>query len=105
MAVGKITADNATMFERFSETNYEILKTELECECEPYQDIFTFNRWKAQGFFVKKGEKAYRIPTIIVSEKENKKGEMEKKSFKKTSCVFCRCQVEHASERGEKVEK
>ena len=35
-----------------------------ECGCEPYADVFTFNRWKAQGYFVRRGEHGVRLPIV-----------------------------------------
>lgn len=91
----KMSELEAKKFEGFSEVNYEILKETLECDCEPYVDIFTFNRWKAQGYSVMKGQKATKITTIVKREYEDKKsGEKETKTFPKNTSVFCRCQVE-----------
>ncbi|MGR9527652.1 ArdC-like ssDNA-binding domain-containing protein (plasmid) [Priestia megaterium] len=91
----KMSELEAKKFEGFSEINYEILKETLECDCEPYVDIFTFNRWKAQGYSVMKGQKATKISTIIKKEVEDKKTKKkELKSFPKNTSVFCRCQVE-----------
>lgn len=91
----------AKKFESFSEQNYEAVKAELDCECEPYVDVFTFNRWKAQGYSVIKGEKAIRIKTVVSKEIEDKKtGDKELKKFPKQACVFCRCQVEKREKKG-----
>ena len=45
----KMTAAEAVTFERYSPTNAAIVSASLPCGCEPYQDVFTFRRWIAQG--------------------------------------------------------
>jgi mannose-6-phosphate isomerase class I len=96
-----MTELEARKFDRFSEQNYEVVKEQLECGCEPYVDVFTLKRWNAQGFKVKKGEKSIRITTIVKKEvKDKKTGEKETKQFPKTAFVFCRCQVEKFEEKG-----
>jgi antirestriction protein ArdC len=99
MAVTKLNPELARSFDTFSEVNYETLKETLECGCEPYKEVFTFKRWKAQGYYVRKGEKAHKIIVVVKSEKENKKGEKEEKSFPKKTSVFCKCQVEKMEEK------
>lgn len=89
----KMTAAEATHFDGHSTANAATILLELECDCQPYEDVFTYARWKAQGFQVQKGEKSIRIPTIQKVTKENDKGEPETRRLKKTSFVFCRCQV------------
>lgn len=97
----KMSELEAKKFDTFSELNYETVKGTLECDCEPYVDVFTFNRWKAQGYSVMKGEKAIKITTIVKKEVEDKdSGKKEEKKFPKQSCVFCRCQVEKREKKG-----
>jgi hypothetical protein len=85
----------AKSFDTFSENNYSILKSKLACNCEPYEDIFTFNRWSLQGFKINKGEHALKIITYVKFDIKNEKtGEIIKTISKpKSTCVFCRCQV------------
>ena len=94
----QMTAEEATRFDTYSVGNVIMLKTILKCDCEPYEDVFTFNRWKAQGFIVRKGEKAHRITIFIDKEVEKTKAdgtkEIKVKRIPRTVCVFCRCQVE-----------
>lgn len=61
------TASEARRFERISEASATqiMLQVTSECGCEPYSDVFTFNRWKAQGFHVRKGEKATKLATYV----------------------------------------
>jgi hypothetical protein len=73
----------------------------VNCQCEPYTSVFTFNRWKAQGLHVKRGEKAIRHSTWIAigtgEEVENPEGETPIKRAHlqpKVTFLFCRCQVE-----------
>jgi antirestriction protein ArdC len=93
-----MTADEARTFERYSVMNVVQLKASLECECEPYVDIFTFRRWKAQGFSVMRGQKGHKIMTYIKGSKtvKDENGLEKEETFKRpwTSTVFCRCQVQ-----------
>jgi hypothetical protein len=77
---------------------HNAVKAELACDegtCRAYEDIFTFARWRAQGFCVRKGEKGTRISTFIPIKRIDKEGD-EKVVAKrrKTAVVFCRHQVE-----------
>ena len=94
MPAPTMTAAEAKDFDRFSVANAATVESSLQCSCEAYTDVFTYNRWKAQGFQVMKGEKAIRIPTIRTIKKENEEGEETTRSMKRTSYVFCRCQVQ-----------
>ena len=61
-----MTKAEATHFDRYSVANAVSVKTSLECGCEPYQDVFTYRRWKAQGFQVSRGQKAIKLPQVRV---------------------------------------
>ena len=93
-----MTASEAVSFERFSLANAITVTAALSCGCKPYEDVFTFNRWKAQGFFVKRGEHALKLPIVkhAVKETLDDSGETKTSSFRilGTSAVFCRHQVE-----------
>lgn len=67
-----------------------------ECECEPYEDIFTFGRWRALGQAVKKGEKALRIVSFAKgkSRTDQEGNEVEGRLFPTSLCLFCRCQTQ-----------
>lgn len=91
------TRTEATTFAKKSEKNAKIIIEAInkrkengeyeDCECKPYEDTFTFQRWKKQNFGVKKGEKALaKISYMFDDEYENKK------KFS-SACIFCRCQV------------
>jgi hypothetical protein len=88
------TPETARHFDRYSVANAVTLKEALPCGCEPYRDVFTYRRWRAQGFQVQRGEKAIRLPLIYQRvEKDAETG--EERSTRRTgrSAVFCRCQV------------
>lgn len=85
----------AVHFDRYSISNAVVVTTALACGCEPYVDVYTYRRWKAQGFQVSKGSKAIKLPQVRTVDVENKKtGEMENRKIFHMSAVFCRHQVE-----------
>lgn len=106
----KMSAGEATHFERMSVASYAQCVTELEqrraesyadCKCEPYADLYTFNRWRAQGYHVRKGEKAIRFSTWLPVEGKattDDNGEMVNAAaphlIPRLAFVFCRCQVD-----------
>ena len=57
-------SESARQIDGYSVANTVTLKELLACGCEPYRDVFTYRRWKAQGFRVERGEKAIRLPLI-----------------------------------------
>ena len=90
----KLTPEAARRFDRFSIANAVTLKERLPCGCEPYVDVFTYRRWKAQGFQVQRGEKAIRLPLIYRrTERDARTGQEITKERIGRSAVFCRCQV------------
>lgn len=96
IAVQQTAAEDARQFNHFSIHN--AVQAQLACPegtCEAYKDIFTFRRWKQQGFFVHKGEKGTRITTWIpktITEEDGTKKIVGKRP--KVAIVFCRHQVE-----------
>lgn len=83
-------------FSHFSIHN--AVQAEMGCpsaECRAYQDIFTFKRWLAQGFVVRKEERGTPITTWISVTKTDDDGNQTVvgKRPKKVT-VFCRHQVE-----------
>lgn len=63
----------------------------------PNEEIHTFQRWKALGYSVKKGEHAVsKIPIWKMATRKNKDGEEEEtgRMFIKTSAFFSTAQVE-----------
>lgn len=96
----KLTSvEKAKTFEfGISAKNYENVKEQLECGCEPYQDVFTLKRWNVQGYKVKKGSKSIRTTRVVKKDieiTENGQKKTIQKSYPKNSFLFCRCQVEH----------
>jgi hypothetical protein len=89
-------AKGARDFTYFSIHN--AVQAQLACpegSCEAYKDIFTFRRWKAQGFFVRRGEKGTRITTWIEKvETDEERNEKATGKRPKVAVVFCRHQVE-----------
>lgn len=89
-----MTQAEALHFDRFSVANAVMVKAVLPCGCEPYEDVFTYRRWQAQGYQVERGSKAIKIPTVRTVDHENKlTGEIEQRKLFHTSAVFCRHQV------------
>ncbi len=90
----RMTAQDARSFDGYSNRNAMLIMSQLDCECKPYEEVFTYARWKAQGMQVQKGQRGLRIPTITAYEVEDKEtGEVKTRSRKHTSVVFCKCQV------------
>ena len=96
MSIGTptLTPETARQFDRYSVGNAVKVKESLPCGCEPYVDVFTYRRWKAQGFQVQRGQKAIKLPLIYKrSETDPKTGERTETRRMGRSAVFCRCQV------------
>lgn len=95
----KMTPQEATQFEQTSEGNAEIVlraARERGCNCQPYIDWFTFDRWIAQGKCVQKGEKGIRLFTLqkrTVTDKQKADGSKKEVKVSARAYVFCRCQV------------
>lgn len=96
----KMTATEATTFDRVSLSNAAMAVMQLQhsgaCKgtCEPYRDIYTFRRWQAQGYTVRKGEHGAKLGVIANRSTEDQEtGEVRSFSIKTATTVFCRCQV------------
>lgn len=98
-ATEKMTAAEAQTFDRYSAANAAQVLEQRGCGCQPYQDVFTYRRWAAQGFQVQKGERAIRIPTIRNIKVEEPDGSEGTRRLRRLAFVFCRHQVA-ASEGG-----
>jgi hypothetical protein len=112
----KMTAEQAQSFEGFSLSSMlQITEaiaqraaegTHQGCTCEPYADVFTFNRWKALGQSVKKGERALRIASFVPVRgaetgegEDGEQGDAPKPKLRPINLIlFCRCQVEKSKE-------
>ena len=42
----------AKSFDGYSASNAMLIYAALKCSCEPYNNVFTYNRWKALGYQV-----------------------------------------------------
>jgi len=94
-----MTAEEARSFERISKGNISLCLAHFTCGCSPYTDLYTYKRWKAQGYHVIKGEHGLKLPLIKTIDSEI--GEPREKLFC-SSFVFCRHQVESdADQRAE----
>ncbi len=89
-----MSPEAARSFQTYSVANAVIVRASLPCGCQPYEDVFTFNRWIAQGFCVKRGEHSIKLACLKHAERENKEtGEVEIIKIFGSSHVFCRHQV------------
>ena len=84
----KMTAESAQSFGRFSIHNATLVKASLTCDCDPYADVFTFKRWKAQGRVVMRGQHGIRIGVVLDKDRDD----TDRPMFARAS-VFCRCQT------------
>jgi antirestriction protein ArdC len=97
----KLTGEDAKTFDRYSIANASQAMATLQesgaCKgrCEAYQDIFTYNRWLALGYQVRKGEHGAKLPVIISTEKEDAEGQITVNRRPWMTTVFCKCQVEN----------
>ena len=98
----KMTAEQAQTFDGHSIANALILTQaaqERQCACIPYQDWYTYKRWRAQGMQVQKGEHGVKLTTYIPVTKETDDGKTEVTHTRPWhTSVFCRCQVKPIKE-------
>ena len=92
----QMTAGEARDFGHFSVHN--AVQAQMACpegSCEAYSDIFTFRRWRAQGFVVRKGENGTTVTTWIPVTKTDEHGSTTvTRQRPRRAVVFCRHQVE-----------
>jgi N-terminal domain of anti-restriction factor ArdC len=97
----QMTADEARDFTHFSVHN--AVQAQMACpegSCEAYSDIFTFRRWRAQGFVVRKGEKGTTVTTWINPTAQGEDTDPQTvKRRPKRAVLFCRHQVERLARR------
>ncbi|PIR83687.1 hypothetical protein COU18_03345 [Candidatus Kaiserbacteria bacterium CG10_big_fil_rev_8_21_14_0_10_51_14] len=82
-----------------SETTYEMVKEQIAKrwgedaaeEFDPYTDAMPFSSWLAQGYVVKKGQKALKSVTFVEVKDENDK---VVKKIRRTVNLFHKRQVE-----------
>ena len=91
-----LSADAARQFAHFSVHN--AVQAQMACpegSCEAYRDIFTFRRWIAQGFVVRKGESGTTVTTWAPVTKTDEQGNVAVlRQRPRRAVVFCRHQVE-----------
>lgn len=95
--MAKMTPHEAITFDHESLAN--MVAAEESCPmagedgaCEAYQDIFTYNRWQALGYQVRRGEHGTKL-TVFVPIKDKTSNEVVGRR-PKLSWVFCRHQVD-----------
>ncbi len=91
----QLSSAEARRFDHFSVHN--AVAAEAVCptlECRAYTDIFTFRRWRAQGYQVRRGEKGTAVTTWITSPAEDEKARVVRRP--RRAVLFCRHQVEQA---------
>jgi hypothetical protein len=91
----EMSAEEARSFRHFSVHN--AVQAQLACPegtCQAYQDIFTYRRWRAQGYAVRKGQKGTAVTTWITT---NGRRDDKPKTRPKRAVLFCRHQVERAA--------
>jgi len=92
----RMTETEATSFGKVSATSINTILANRHCNCDPYNDWFTFKRWIAQGQCVNKGAHGIKLicyapGELKVDEDTRETVEIGKKWY--TAYVFCRCQV------------
>ena len=100
----KMTETQARTFDGHSTANETIVLMELAAKgcttCLPYIDVFTFRRWKAQGFQVQKGQHGIHVTTYIPTYSKDESGEQVETGKRPwTSVLFCRHQVKPIEEK------
>lgn len=98
MRTHPMSAEEARTFERGESVASTVtVRTLLACGCEPYRDVFTYRRWKAQGYQVQRGEKAIRVPLVReIAEHDTETGAETGRTRRMLgrSALFCRHQVQ-----------
>ena len=94
------TQTSATMFNTVSVPNAMLAESGRGCDCLAYVDIFTYRRWQAQGYQVRKGSKGSKIPILkdVVLEDSDTGEAVSQRQIKGTATVFCRCQVDELAQ-------
>ena len=98
----KLSAEQARTFDRISEASAAEINAAIAeraasglypaCNCQPYQDVFTYDRWSAQGCYVRKGEKSL-ARLVSYAEVKGEDGKEVVKRIPHPYWVFCRCQI------------
>ncbi|MDH6674390.1 hypothetical protein M2277_005082 [Paenibacillus sp. LBL] len=88
-------AQKAQTFDYMSDEAYEEVMSQLDCDCEPYSDVYTLPRWNAQGYMIKKGSKGIKKIVYLKSKEKDAQGNETGRTITrpKATVLFCRCQV------------
>jgi hypothetical protein len=82
---------DATTFDRISPVNMAIVRDAIAkrgtCDCEPYESVFNYGRWKKLGYQVQRGEKSF------CRTRQFGRDEDTGRTYPKWSYMFCICQV------------
>lgn len=94
----QMTPEDARTFDYHSEAHAQFLAqvaAERGCQCKPYVDWFTYDRWQALGRQVQRGEKAVRLRSFAPVRKRDEQSGEERIVGKRPRAVFvfCRCQT------------
>ena len=93
----EISAEEARTFQHFSVHNAAHAQQACpESTCQAYRDIFTYRRWRAQGYQVRRGEKGTAVTTWIASTRIGENDEPIVVRRPKRTVLFCRHQVAEA---------
>src|SRR2546425_12198569 len=89
----QISAEEARTFQHFSVHN--AAQTQQACPegtCQAYRDIFTYRRWRAQGYQVRRGEKRTAVTTWNAATRIDENDEPTSVHRPKRTVPFCRHQ-------------
>ncbi len=93
----EISAEEARTFQHFSLHNAaQAQRACPEGTCQAYRDIFTYRRWRAQGYQVRRGEKGTAVTTWIATTRIGENDEPIVVRRPKRTVLFCRHQVAEA---------
>lgn len=90
----QMSAQEARSFDRFSVHN--AVQAQQACPegtCQAYRDIFTYRRWRAHGYQVRRHEKGTPVLTWIAMTRVDENGELFIVRRAKRTVLFCRHQV------------
>jgi antirestriction protein ArdC len=92
-----MTAEKAIQFGGHSTYHAAVLAAAAHargCDCQAYEQWFTYARWQALGYQVKKGEHGVKLGCFIEAERAKPDGTIERYSRPWKTTVFCMHQVE-----------
>ena len=93
----EMSAEAAREFDHFSVHN--AVQAQQACPegtCEAYSDIFTYRRWRAQGYQVQRGERGTPVITWLAATSSDENGDSITVRHATRTVLFCRHQVAKA---------